>query len=240
MSNNNNKEGRKTLIIALMVLLFLPSVFFVYFYYLHQTAPSPLKHLPVLGTTALPPFEAVAHNGKTITHDSLLGKIVIADFFFTTCPGICPRMSANMQLLQDSIIKNKGIFHSQIRLISHTVNPSYDSVPVLAEYAKLHGVNDKWWWLVTGDKDSLYKLSTAFYKLPAIDMSAEDTVLAEPYVHSERFVLLDRDGMIRGYYDGTDSAMVAQLYKDLIILDIVNNNQDKREKRESLRSKEKK
>ncbi|CAN5153369.1 hypothetical protein BH09BAC1_BH09BAC1_13110 [soil metagenome] len=232
----NNKEGNRTLIIAMMVLLFLPLTFFIYFFYLHDTTPSPLKHLPMLSTTSLPPFQFQSHNGKVITQDSLLGKIVIADFFFTTCPGICPRMSDNMKLLQDSIMKNITKFQSDIQLVSHTVNPSTDSVPVLADYAKLHGVNPKLWWLVTGEKDSLYNLATKFYKLPAMDLTGDTANLAEPFVHSERFVLLDREGFIRGYYDGTDSAMVAQLWKDLIILDIVYHNKDRRDKRESFRN----
>ncbi len=232
----HNKEGNRTLFIAMMVLLFLPLSFFTYFYFLHDSTPSPLKHLPMLSLDSLPPFEFQSHNGKTITQDSLLGKIVIADFFFTTCPGICPRMSDNMKLLQDSIMNNLRAFQSDIQLISHTVNPTNDSVPVLAEYAKLHGVNDKMWWLVTGNKDSLYNLATKFYKLPAMDLSDDSTMRSEPFVHSERFVLLDREGYIRGYYDGTDSATVAQLWKDLIILDIVYHNRDRRQKRESFRN----
>lgn len=237
MKNNGTKY--QTLAIVLLVLVVLPLSFFIYFYYLHDTTPSPLKHLPTLSQESIPPFSFTAHNGKTITRDSLEGKIVIADFFFTTCPGICPRMSSNMKLLQDSILKNYSAFHSPIRLISHTVNPTIDSIPVLAEYANLYDVNPKLWWLVTGDKDSLYNLSTGFYKLPAMDLSGEeDSTLAEPFVHSERFVLLDRDGYIRGYYDGTDSAMVSQLFKDLIVLDIVTNNQDRRSDRESLKKQD--
>jgi protein SCO1/2 len=214
----------------------VPLSFFSYFYFLHSTTKSPLKLLPTLSQGSIPNFEFSAHNGKTITRDSLAGKIIIADFFFTTCPGICPRMTSNMKLLQDSIEHNLSKFHTPIRLLSHTVNPSIDSLPVLADYAKLHGVNPKLWWMVTGNKDSLYDICINFYKLPAMDLTGtEDSTLAEPFVHSERFVLLDREGYIRGYYDGTDSAMVAQLFKDLIVLDIVSTNQDKKKMRESLK-----
>jgi protein SCO1/2 len=232
------KPRHQTLIIALLILFLLPILFSVYFFFLNKSTPTPLKRLPTLSLEALPPFQFTAQNGKIITHDSLLGKIVVADFFFTTCPGICKSMTANMKLLQDTLMANKDVFHTPIRLISHTVNPTNDSVPVLAEYAKLHDADPKLWWMVTGNKDSLYNLSTGFYKLPAVDMSGEDSVMAEPFVHSERFVLLDREGYIRGYYDGTDSAMVAQLIKDLLILDIVNFNQDKKKKRNSLRKTE--
>ncbi len=229
----------QTMTIVVLVLIALPLSFFIYFYFLHKTTPSPLKQLPTLSLESIPDFSFTSHNGKTITRDSFQGKIVIADFFFTTCPGICPKMTSNMKLLQDSILKNYSAFHAPIRLISHTVNPTMDSLPVLSEYAELYDVNPKLWWLVTGDKDSLYNLSTGFYKLPAIDLSAEeDTTLPEPFVHSERFVLLDRDGYIRGYYDGTDSAMVNQLFKDLIVLDIVAGNQDKKRDRESLKRKD--
>lgn len=239
MEENQTKKPRHTtLVIALLILIFLPLTFFSYFYFLHETTPSPLKHLPKLSEGPIPDFKFTAHNGKVITTDSLAGKIVIADFFFATCPGICPRMSSNMKLLQDSIIANAKVFNSPVRLLSHTVNPSHDSLPVLAAYAQKYGVDDKIWWLVTGNKDSLYNLSTQFYKLPAIDMSGEDGTLAEPFVHSERFVLIDRDGYIRGYYDGTDSAMVAQLIQDLLILDIVGHNQDRKKTRESLRNQD--
>lgn len=232
MSNNGIRY--QTMTIVVLVLVVVPLSFFSYFYFLHDSTPSPLKLLPTLSQTTIPAFEFTAQNGKTITRDSLAGKIVIADFFFTTCPGICPRMTSNMKLLQDSIENNLSKFHTPIRLLSHTVNPSIDSMSVLADYAKLHDVNPKLWWMVTGNRDSLFNLSTGFYKLPAMDMS-DDTTLIEPFVHSERFVLLDRDGYIRGYYDGTDSAMVAQLFKDLIVLDIVNTNQDKKKERESLK-----
>ncbi len=234
MSNNGIRY--QTMSIVVLVLLVVPLSFFFYFYFLHKTTSSPLKLLPTLSQVSIPNFEFAAHNGKTITQDSLAGKLVIADFFFTTCPGICPRMTSNMKLLQDSIEHNLSKFHSPIRLLSHTVNPSIDSLPVLAAFADLNGVNPKMWWMVTGNKDSLYDICINFYKLPAMDLTGtKDSTLAEPFVHSERFVLLDRDGFIRGYYDGTDSASVAQLFQDLIVLDIVNANQDKKKMRESLK-----
>lgn len=110
MSNNGIRY--QTMSIVVLVLLVVPLSFFFYFYFLHKTTSSPLKLLPTLSQVSIPNFEFAAHNGKTITQDSLAGKLVIADFFFTTCPGICPRMTSNMKLLQDSIEHNLSKFHS--------------------------------------------------------------------------------------------------------------------------------
>lgn len=225
MSEGNKRNYANAIIVLLVVVLF-PLSFYTYFEFRKHKDGVAIKELPYLSLDSIPQFQFVAHTGDTITRDSLIGKITVADFFFTTCPGICPRMTRQMKRLQDYLQRNKNI-KGQFRLLSHTVNPATDSIATLREYATVHDANDTIWWMVTGEKEDLYNISKNFYKLPAIDMS-EDSTLAEPFVHSERFVLLDRKGFIRGYYDGTDSSEVKQLMYDFVNLDVMYAIEDNR------------
>lgn len=217
MSESTPRNYKAVVIVFIIVILF-PFGFYSYFEYRKQNNGDQIKVLPVLSLDSIPEFSFTSQTGQTINRDSMIGRITVADFFFSTCPGICPRMSRQMHRLQEYLYKNKNI-KSETRLISHTVNPSTDSVARLHEYADIYEADSSKWWIVTGDKKELYDLSKNFYKLPAIDMS-EDSTLAEPFVHSERFVLLDKEGFIRGYYDGTDSMEVRDLMIDLVYLDI--------------------
>lgn len=216
--SSNTKRNYGGLITVLVIVILFPVVFYTYFEYRKQTEGVHIKTLPYLSLDSIPEFSFTSQTGLTITRDSLIGRITVADFFFSTCPGICPRMSRQMNDLQAYLKKNHNI-NAETRLISHTVNPTTDSIARLYDYSKLYDADSSMWWFVTGDKEELYKLSKDFYKLPAIDMS-EDSTLAEPFVHSERFVLLDKEGFIRGYYDGTDSTEVHQLKYDLVMLDL--------------------
>jgi protein SCO1/2 len=202
--------------LALLFVILLPLSFYIYFEIKKNKTGIRLKKLPVLSQTAMPDFTLTAHNLDTITKKDIEGKIVVSDFFFTRCRGICPAMGRNMRRLQDYILKNDNL-QSDFLLLSHTVDPYYDSIDVLSSYAQAYGADGKLWLLVTGAKPQLYDLAINFYKLPALE-TPEDT--ANLYTHSERFTLVDKEGMIRGYYDGTDSTSVKQLMKDLVDLDL--------------------
>lgn len=228
MSDSEPKSYSNALIVVLLLVIF-PIGFYTYFEYRKHNDGVAIKELPYLSLDSIPQFKFIAHTGDTITRDSIIGRITVADFFFTTCPGICPRMTRQMKSLQDYLIRNTNI-KGEYRLLSHTVNPAVDSIETLKAYAEEHKVNSQYWWLLTGDKEALYDISKNFYKLPAIDMSADST-LAEPFVHSERFVLLDREGFIRGYYDGTDSSSVKQLMYDFVNLDVKYAIEDSRLKK---------
>lgn len=214
------KGSKAGLFVVLLLIVVFPLGYYGYFEYRKHSEGVDIKQLPFLSQDSLHAFEATAHTGQIITHDSLLGHIAVVDFFFTTCPGICPKLSYQMRRLQNYLKKNKNL-KSNYRLVSFTVNPSVDTLDRLQEYAKLYDVDSSMWWLARGEKQEMYDLSTEFFKLPAIDVS-EDSTMAEPFVHSERFVLLDRNGFIRGYYDGTDSATVQRLMYDIVMLDIQN------------------
>lgn len=140
-------------------------------------------------------FAFTNQNGKTVTQQDYAGKIYVADFFFTTCPTICPIMTTNMAWLQERIKDNP-----KVMLLSHSVTPDIDSVPVLKAYAKKKGVIDAKWNLVTGDKRNIYYMARKSY------LAVKTTSSKELYdmVHTENFILVDTKGRIRGFYNGTN------------------------------------
>ncbi len=140
-------------------------------------------------------FKFTNQNGKTITEKNYKGKIYVADFFFTTCPTICPKMTTNMAWLQNQIKNNP-----KVMLLSHSVTPDIDSVPVLKKYALEKGVIDGKWNLVTGDKKAIYYIARKSYMVVKTGKPEE----LYDMVHTENFVLIDAKRRIRGYYDGTN------------------------------------
>ncbi len=138
-------------------------------------------------------FAFTNQNGKTITQDDYKGKIYVADFFFTTCPTICPKMTTNMAWLQDKIKDMPDVM-----LLSHSVMPDIDTPAVLKAYAKEKGVIDSKWNLVTGDKKDIYYIARKSYL--AVKTSTSDELY--DMVHTENFVLVDKEGRIRGFYNG--------------------------------------
>ena len=154
-------------------------------------------------------FSLLNQNNAIITNETYDGKIYIADFFFTTCPGICPIMKENMITLQDEFIDDDNIL-----LLSHTVMPEIDSVKVLKKYSQEKGVVDSKWNLVTGDKKQIYNLARKSY------LVAEDIASSNDYemIHTENFVLVDSKRRIRGFYDGTDKNVMSNLINDIKIL----------------------
>ena len=154
-------------------------------------------------------FKLINQNGDTVTQEQYAQKIYIADFFFTTCPTICPVMTANMVDIQ-KIIQDDD----EVMLLSHSVTPEIDSVPQLKKYALEKGVIDAKWNLVTGDKKQIYELARKSYLAVLTDGDGG------PYdmIHTENFILVDKERRIRGFYDGTSSDEVAQLLEDLKVL----------------------
>jgi protein SCO1/2 len=140
-------------------------------------------------------FSFTNQNGKTITQNDYKGKIYVADFFFTTCPSICPIMTKNMEWLQEQIKNNP-----KVMLLSHSVTPDIDSVPVLKKYAIQKGVIDSKWNLVRGKKEDIYYIARKSY------LAVKTTSSKELYdmVHTENFILVDTKGRIRGFYNGTN------------------------------------
>ena len=153
-------------------------------------------------------FKLTNQNGKEITQANYKDKIYVADFFFSTCQDICPVMTKNMYQLQEEL-KNDN----QILLLSHTVIPEVDTVEQLKEYAVENNVDDSKWNLVTGDKKQIYELARKSY------LAVEDSNFNEyDMIHTENFMLIDKEKQIRGFYDGTNSEDINRLLKDIEIL----------------------
>ena len=153
-------------------------------------------------------FKLTNQNGKEITQANYKDKIYVADFFFTTCQDICPVMTKNMYQLQEEL-KNDN----EILLLSHTVIPEVDTVEQLKEYAIENKVDDSKWNLVTGDKKQIYELARKSY------LAVEDSNFNEfDMIHTENFMLIDKEKQIRGFYDGTNSEEIKRLLKDIEIL----------------------
>ena len=154
-------------------------------------------------------FKLINQNGDTITQEDYNNKIYIADFFFTRCQTICPIMTINMSQLQGHYKNDPDIM-----FLSHSVTPFIDSVAVLRKYADEKGVIDSKWNLVTGDKMHIYNLARKSY-FAVLD---EGDGGAQDFIHTEQFILVDKQKQIRGFYDGTDKAEMNRIFEDIEIL----------------------
>ncbi|WP_343696099.1 SCO family protein [Flavobacterium sp.] len=154
-------------------------------------------------------FSFVNQNGDTITQKNYEGKIYVADFFFTTCGSICPKMSTNLVEVQKAVLNNP-----KVMLLSHTVFPEVDSVSVLKAYAVKYGVVDSKWNLVTGDKKEIYTMARKSYL--AVKLGRPDQLY--DMVHTENFVLVDQKRRVRGFYDGTKKEEIERLIEDINFL----------------------
>ena len=172
-----------------------------------ELVDSTVQHISKYHTIA--DFSFVNQNGKTITQKEYEGKIYVADFFFTTCGSICPKMTTNLAEIQKAIRYNP-----KVMLLSHSVLPDTDSVPVLKQYALKNGVIDSKWNLVTGDKKAIYTMARKSYL--AVKLGKPNELY--DMVHTENFVLVDTKRRVRGFYDGTKKEDVQRLIADIEFL----------------------
>ena len=154
-------------------------------------------------------FALTNQNGLTVTQDDFEDIIYIADFFFTRCQTICPIMALNMADLQEYYLDD-----SEVKFLSHSVTPVMDSVPVLRAYADKNGAIDGKWEITTGDKKQIYGLARKSYFAVLDEGDGGD----QDFIHTEQFILIDKKGQIRGFYDGTDKDEMNRIYKDIGIL----------------------
>ncbi len=154
-------------------------------------------------------FELVNQTGKTITHKDFAGKIYVADFFFATCPSICPIMSGHIAELQEEFREDP-----EVMFLSHSVTPQIDSVEALAEYGERYGANPEVWHLATGEKQHIYELARKSY-FAVLD---EGDGGKQDFIHTENFILVDPERRIRGYYDGTSPKDMERLADEIEIL----------------------
>ena len=159
---------------------------------------------------SIPPFSFINQNGDTITDKHYEGKIYVADYFFTTCRSICPQMTTQLLRVQEKFAYTKGM----VEILSHTVNPENDSVEVLDDYANMVHADTSIWNFVTGDKKELYDIARKGYLLNALEGDGGP----DDFIHSEMFILVDKEKHIRGIYDGTNTKEVNELLDDIKVL----------------------
>ena len=152
-------------------------------------------------------FTLVNHLGDTVTKSDVQGKILVIDFFFTRCATICPVMTGNLKMLHDALPDG-------VQILSHSVTPFADSVSVLNAYAEKHTVEASKWWFLTGEKTEVYRLARKSY-FSCLD---EGDGGYQDFVHTENVVLVDSEGRLRGFYDGTLKEDISQLYRDILRL----------------------
>ena len=163
-------------------------------------------------------FKLLNQLGDSVQLSDIHGKIIVMDFFFTRCAGICPILTKNMQKLQYSFLKGgntrQKIDTPIVQFISFSIDPAHDSVTTLKNYADRFNVNHNNWWLLTGDKNTIYNY--AFEQLK-VDKFSEEPI--NPiFIHTSRFVLIDKNLQIRGYYNGLDSNSISTLARDIGLL----------------------
>jgi protein SCO1/2 len=156
----------------------------------------------------------------TVYADDVKGKILVVDFFFTRCPNPCPIMTRNMKKMQDAYKKNDTLIH----FISFSVDPARDSVETLKRYADRFGAKHNNWWFLTGEKQRIYDLAFNEFKAAVVDGGEVDTA----FLHTNKFYLLDKNRVIRGWYDGTDSVSLRKMARDISLLILEKDKTKKR------------
>ena len=166
----------------------------------------------------VPSFTLIDQNGKTVTQTITTGKIHVADFFFTRCGTICPKIQLNLSRVQE-IFKERN----DLVFLSYTVDPENDKPEQLKAYASKVGAKEGMWYFLTGEKAQIYNLAQRGYFLPVVDHGVSYGKPDETFIHSEKLVLVDKEGIIRGFYDGTDKKDIERLIVEIrILIDIYN------------------
>jgi len=238
----NNKMSKKA-VLALIIALFIPVVsYLIVKQVTEKSVIMPRKYLldsvitnTVDGKTTTDSLwhktadvRLVNQLGDSISLYDIQNRIIVADFFFTRCPSICPQMTKNMARLQQSFSHftqgRKVIDSSIVKFLSFSIDPERDSVAALKKYADKFGVNHDNWWMLTGPKKTIYDFALNQLKLGLVDGEGVDT----SFIHSQKFVLLDKDYVVRGYYDGLDTTSLSALAKDIGLLMLEKDRKKKR------------
>jgi protein SCO1/2 len=221
----NNRNSNKKFLKGLTVAFLLPLTFYI----ITKVLSKDKIHLPSFygiekingpGDTS---FHKVADiqltnqlGDKVSLNKDLEGKILVIDLFFANCTSVCPKLSTNMELLQKAFkrtFKSQGGFDTSVRFISITTDPARDSFPALRKYADAYHANHDRWWFLTGDRNAIYN-----YAHNELSVLIKPDEGVESLEHSKKFVLLDQQRYIRGYYDGTDSTDIRRCADDIVLL----------------------
>lgn len=178
------------------------------------------EELPILGNSIIKEgqdtvyhkvadFKFMDQDSLVVTQKDFEEKIYVADFFFTSCPTICPKMKFEMLRVYEAFKDN-----DEVMILSHTIDPVHDTIPLLKSYAERLGVEGPKWRFVTGSQDEIYEIGQGSYMVS----TGEDKFSPGGFMHSGAFILVDKDKRIRGIYDGTEEEQVDQLIKDIPVL----------------------
>jgi protein SCO1/2 len=192
----------------------------IFFIYLIVLGCQQDKKLPFLGLKKvnrqgdtvyhkIPEFKFLNQDSVWVSEKDMAGKIYVADFFFTTCPTICPKMKTQLLRVYDTFADE-----DQVRILSHTIDPEYDGIQVLKEYSKKLHISSPRWNLLTGKKSEIYHLGEKSYMVT----TQEDPNEVGGFVHSGAFILVDKNRYVRGIYDGTKEEEVNHLMEDMAVL----------------------
>lgn len=171
----------------------------------------------------IPDFTLTDQNGQAFSAKSLQGKIYVASFFFTRCTTICPKITTQLSRVQDTFYQDPDV-----QLLSISVDPKFDEPEKLATYAKRFDANKEQWHFLTGEKKVIYPLALKGFHVPLADASEYDAAIKNPdetFIHSERLILIDKEGIIRGFYDGTDKKEVDRLLLEIKVLKSIYTNE---------------
>lgn len=163
------------------------------------------------GFHQIPPFSFTNQEGETITEKSVENKIYVAGFFFSTCPGICPKIRSKLSKVQDTFLDNPNV-----SIIQHSIRPTTDTVEILKKYADTNGIKSGKWHLLTGDKEAIYSLAKKSYFASEDLGNIQNT---NDFLHTESVLLIDQNRHIRGIYNGLNAASMAYLLTDIKALE---------------------
>jgi protein SCO1/2 len=202
--------------ITIFIIIASSAILYTYFFLLRSDERLPIYQPSQINPALVDPsllseddhrildFTLINQLGDTVSLSDVEGSILIVDFFFTRCATICPLLTSNLKLIHDRLPDG-------VRILSHSVTPIADSVSVISSYADKYGANPSLWWFLTGRKDEIYKLARKSY-FACLD---EGDGGYQDFVHTENVVLVDKQGRLRGFYDGTKEEDISQLYLDL-------------------------
>lgn len=228
-----SENMKKTTLLALCIALLIPIASYLFVKYASERAVvMPRHYLPDSTISRVQDGKMIEDTiwhtvadiqlqnqlGDTVNLYDIQNKVIVADFFFTSCAGICPRLTSNMARLQRSFLRGGDEYHrvdtSVVQFVSFSIDPERDSAPRLKNYADRFGANHDNWWFVTGNRDSIYNY---IFEQLKVDRYSNEPIDSN-FVHTNRFVLIDKMRQVRGYYNGLDSSSISQLAHDIGLL----------------------
>ncbi len=195
--------------------------------YFYDTVTSRMEKGRLVNDTVwhkVKPFKLKNQFGKEVGLEDWGDKIIIADFIFTSCPNVCPTLTKNIKKIQTAFNKTDSI----VRFVSFTIDPDRDSVTRMKAYGDKYGINHDTWWFLTGDRKEIYNIAFNEFKASIAAEGNIDT----GFIHTQNIFLLDRDKVVRGWYNGMDSSNIEKLIKDIVLLSM---ERDKKRKRNLFR-----